>query len=101
MEFIHEADRIYANDEKGRLVAEITFPKVNGVPVIDHTFVDDSLRGQGIAGKLVRAALDQLRTEKAPEIRATCSYVQVWAERHPEEGIIPEGPMACQVNGRH
>ena len=62
MEFQREPGRIYAmNGEK--LVAEVTFPERDGVAVIDHTFVDDSLRGQGVAGQLVRAAVDQIRTE--------------------------------------
>jgi predicted GNAT family acetyltransferase len=81
MEFKYEADRIYAEDRLGRIVAEITFTISQGIANIDHTFVDDSLRGQGIAGKLVQAAADQI-IEDGHKITATCSYAHHWFTRH-------------------
>ena len=40
-------------DENGHVVAEITFTKTSlGIFVINHTFVDESLRGQGVTSKL-------------------------------------------------
>lgn len=83
MEFQRENGRIYA-ERDGKLIAEITFPEENGVAVIDHTFVDDSLRGQGVAGRLVRAAADQIRSENK-KARAVCTYARAWFDRHPEE----------------
>ena len=51
----YEKERVYALNEDGKLVAEITFPETApGVYTMDHTFVDPSLRGQGMADKLVR-----------------------------------------------
>ena len=86
MEFQREPGRIYAmNGDK--LVAEVSFPAQDGVAVIDHTFVDDSLRGQGVAGALVRAAADQIRAE-GQKARVTCSYAQVWFQNHPEEADL-------------
>lgn len=62
MELQFEPTRVYGLDGGGRLVAEITFPCTQpGIYTIDHTFVDPSLRGQGMADKLVRAALEQIR----------------------------------------
>ena len=50
--FLREPTRVYALDGSGRLVAEITFPETApGVYTIDHTFVDASLRGQGVASR--------------------------------------------------
>lgn len=49
MEFQREPGRIYA-EEEGRVIAEVTFPDRDGAADIDHTFVDDTLRGQGVAG---------------------------------------------------
>ena len=46
MEFQREPGRIYA-EEEGRVIAEVTFPDRDGAADIDHTFVDDTLRGQG------------------------------------------------------
>lgn len=89
MEFQRETGRIYA-EKDGELIAEITFPEEDGVAVIDHTFVDDSLRGQGVAGQLVRAAVDQIRREHK-QARAVCSYAKAWFERHPEEADLLRG----------
>ena len=51
MEFTKETNRIFAKDVAGKLIAEITFPNRSATTVdINHTFVDDSLRGQGVAG---------------------------------------------------
>ena len=55
MELIHQENRIYAENDAGKVIAEVTFPQENDSTVcLDHTFVDDSLRGQGVAGKLVK-----------------------------------------------
>ena len=63
MEFIVERERIYKMDDQGHLLAEITFPEVReGVFNIDHTFVDESLRGQGVAGQLMEAAVSQIHS---------------------------------------
>ncbi len=83
MEFCHEPGRIFALDESGRLLAEVTFPRREGVAEIDHTFVDPSLRGQGVAGQLLQAAADTLRAQGL-KARPTCSYAVRWFETHPE-----------------
>lgn len=83
-DLIREPTRVYALDEAGRLAAEITFPMTEpGVYCIDHTFVDASLRGQGMADKLVRAALEQIR-ENGGTPAATCSYAAAWLAKHPQ-----------------
>lgn len=86
MELQKENGRIYA-EKDGKLIAEITFPEQEGVAVIDHTFVDDSLRGQGVAGQLVRAAVEQIRS-RGEKARPVCSYARTWFDRHPEEADL-------------
>ena len=89
MEFQREPGRIYA-EEEGRVIAEVTFPDRDGAADIDHTFVDDSLRGQGVAGKLMEAAAKQLReTDKKAVL--TCSYAVKWFEKHPEYSSVVKG----------
>ena len=84
-DLIKETSRIYARDETGRLVAEITFPMTEpGIYCINHTFVDASLRGQGMADKLVRAALEQIRSNGGTPA-ATCSYAAAWLKKHPDQ----------------
>lgn len=64
--------------------AEITYrEKPNGTLVYHHTYVPDELRGQGIAGKITRFALDWAR-EKGKLVRATCPYIVKYLEDHPE-----------------
>ena len=76
--FQTEQNRIFMTDAQGKTVAEITFPETApGIYTIDHTFVDGSLRGQGVASKLVQAAVDEIRRRNG-EVRATCSYAVKW-----------------------
>jgi len=82
MEFIKEENRIYAKNEDGMLVAEITFQaNENNIYNIDYTFVDESLRGQGIAGKLVEEAVKTIKN-KGGKVEATCSYANKWLQEH-------------------
>ena len=74
--------RIFCEDAAGKLLAEITFPDADAhTACIDHTFVDDSLRGQGVAGELMRRAV-ALLTEQGKQVTATCSYAAHWLEKH-------------------
>ena len=82
MNFIKEPNRIYLQDENSKVVAEITFKETEkGIYNIDHTFVDESLRGQGIASKLVEEAVKEIEA-KGGKVEATCSYAKSWLEKH-------------------
>ena len=84
--FKKEKSRIYLENEKGELIAEITFPEMSpGVYTINHTFVDDSLRGQGVASKLVQAAVDEIE-RLGGTVKATCSYAVAWFEKQKNTG---------------
>ena len=83
MEYRNKPGRIYVQGEDGTVLAEVTFPPEDGVADINHTFVDESLRGQGIAGELVRRAAEQILKD-GNRIKATCPYAVKWLERHPE-----------------
>ena len=49
--------------------------------------VDPSLRGQGVAGQLVKRAAGALRST-GRKARVTCSYARDWFARHPEEADV-------------
>lgn len=84
MEFKKEENRIYIDDENGNVLAEIEFEKLaDNKYNIYHTFVDERLRGQGVASKLVEAAINEIRARDG-EIQATCSYAKTWIEKHKE-----------------
>ena len=81
MNYIIESNRIYAKDGTGKVIAEITFPNDGNTYCIDHTFVDDSLRGQCIAGQLVKMAVEQIQ-KSGGKVIATCSYAAHWLENN-------------------
>lgn len=84
MEFKHEENRIYLENENGKCIAEVTFPKVSENKVnVNHTFVDSTLRGQGVADKLLNALAQKLRKDNNKAV-ASCSYAIDWFEKHPE-----------------
>ncbi|MDR3253953.1 MAG: N-acetyltransferase [Synergistaceae bacterium] len=91
MDFIREYNRVYAKDESGRVVAEVTFPPAgNGIVDINHTFVDDSLRGGGIASELLENAYDRIKSD-GKKARLTCAYAVKWFEkRHDRRDILAE-----------
>ncbi|TAL74605.1 MAG: N-acetyltransferase [Rhodanobacter sp.] len=49
---------------------------------ITHTGVPAAVGGRGIAGELVRTALDYARS-RGWRVELACSYAEVWVERHP------------------
>jgi len=83
MEMNHEDGRFYIEDND-KLVGEITYSEVeDGVISLDHTFVNDDYRGQGIAGKLLNAALDYADL-KSLKIVPVCEYAKSVFKRKPE-----------------
>lgn len=84
MEFKKESERIYIENEIGKTIAEITFPHISDDVVnIDHTYVDKSLRGQGVAEKLMLAVTEHLRNNNK-KAKATCSYASKWFIKNDE-----------------
>jgi predicted GNAT family acetyltransferase len=79
MEFKYQPGRVYLEDPNGRPIAEILFPNVDKKTVnITHTWVDESLRGQGIAAKLVEEVIAQLKKSGKKAI-LTCPYAKAYS----------------------
>ncbi len=84
MEFIKSNDRIYCEDKDGKLLAEITFPEsADDIVNINHTFVNESLRGQGVAGQLMQGVVDYI-IDNNKRAYPTCSYAVKWFEKNKE-----------------
>lgn len=67
----------------GRRIAEMTYTRTNpALVVVDHTFVDPSLRGQGVARQLQDAMVAWAR-ETATKVVPVCSYVRVQFDHDP------------------
>ena len=58
-----------------------------GVMTIVHTEVPDELAGQGIAGDLMRAALELARSN-GWRVRPACSYAAAFMDKHPEYATL-------------
>ncbi len=99
MNYITETNRIHAEDTSGKIIAEVTFPTKDGISMIDHTFVDNSLRGQGIAGELVKMAADKILADGG-KIAATCPYAVAWFQKHPEYPVVSCGSPSCRISRR-
>ncbi len=64
MEFEKNENRFFKNDESGKMIAEVTYvPSGEDKVILDHTFVDPSLRGQGIAAQLVDRVVEEMENE--------------------------------------
>lgn len=83
MKYVIEKERIYSLGPASNVLAEVTFPTADGVATINHTFVDESLRGQGIASELVRLAAEKILAD-GNRISASCPYAVSWFRLHPE-----------------
>ncbi|MGE0099179.1 MAG: GNAT family N-acetyltransferase [Hydrogenophaga sp.] len=67
----------------GRRIAEMTYSRTHpSLIVVDHTFVDPSLRGQGVARQLQDAMVTWAR-ENATQVVPVCSYVKLQFDRDP------------------
>jgi predicted GNAT family acetyltransferase len=62
---------------------ELTYQVDGDRLVLQHTEVDDSLRGQGAAGRLVRAALARA-TDDGLTVVPRCPYARRWLREHPD-----------------
>ena len=71
----------YLDNEQGKRIAEISYVWSGEKKIIaNHTWVDDSLRGQGMARQLLDTLVEFAR-EKQLKIVPTCSYVDVMFRR--------------------
>ena len=70
--------------------AELRYSLRGGRMVIDHTGVPDAIGGRGIAGILVKAALDLARA-RGWRVVPACSYSAAYVQRHPEYADLIEG----------
>ena len=70
-------------EEEGEWIAELTYERNNGTMTVDHTEVDEKLRGEGVGEDLVRAAVEYAR-ENSLKINPVCPYTKKVIDRTPE-----------------
>ena len=79
----HDAARLRFSTTVDSHEAELVYRLQGGSLVIDHTGVPPAIGGRGVAGDLVKAALDYARAEGLRVVPA-CSYSAAYVQRHPE-----------------
>ena len=68
----------------GEVLATVSFrPCGDATTELYHTFVDDRLRGQGVAAKLMEAAAREMR-RRGTQVLPTCPYAAKWFAVHEE-----------------
>lgn len=76
--------------EDGTEVGFATYTELPNAITMNTTFVDPAHQGKGIAGRLIKHALDDLRETSTKRIEPACSYVVAYIEKHPEYRDLTE-----------
>lgn len=64
MEIKEETNRLALYNDEGNEIGEMTWSNAGeDMMIIDHTYVDDTYRGQGLAAKLVAAGVEKARRD--------------------------------------
>lgn len=65
--------------------AELAYSRpASGVIDFTHTYVDEALRGRGLADELARAALAYAR-EEGLRVKTSCTFMRAFMQRHAAE----------------
>lgn len=105
MDFKYDKDRIYLENENGKIIAEADIRKISDTEVdVVHVYVDPSLRGHGLAGDVMEKVTDHLRKNNL-KAHASCSYANMWFMRNKEKCsdiISPgiRGSLSCRIDGK-
>ena len=75
---------ILRNDE---VLAELTYSVGGALAILDHTDVDERLRGTGAGARLVKAAVEWARAEKM-QIVPLCPFAKSVFDKTPDYGDV-------------
>jgi predicted GNAT family acetyltransferase len=83
------AEHRYELTVEGHLAATY-YQIADGVITFVHTEVPDALAGRGVGSKLVKGALDQVRSQGL-KVVAQCPFVKAYIEKHAEYADLLNG----------
>jgi predicted GNAT family acetyltransferase len=72
----------------GRAAGNLAYERTERLVVLTRTEVHPDLEDLGVAGALVRSALDDVRAEGTTRVLAGCPYAGWWLERHSDYGDL-------------
>ena len=87
----HPQEAHFAITVDGERAGVVEYVEETGHRTFVHTEIDDAFSGQGLAGILVRQALDATRADGL-RIRATCPYVRKFLSKNHEWDDIVDMP---------
>ncbi len=89
---VRQADRQFEITVDGKLAGKTQFFEQDGKRVFFHTEVGDEYGGRGLAGILVKDALDTTRSEGL-RVVPVCPYVAAYVKKHDDEyGDLVDAP---------
>lgn len=81
----HDADNQEFTATENGHPAELAYSlPTPGTIDFTHTYVDEALRGRGLADELARAALAYAR-EQGLKVKTSCTFMRAFVERHHAE----------------
>lgn len=88
MEIFEDSNSFYVNDAQGKRVAEVVFvPTGEHLSIIEHTDVDESLKGQGVGKQLVARVVEKMRKQNR-KIIPLCPFAKHEFDTTPEYADI-------------
>lgn len=89
---VRQADRQFEVIVDGKVAGKTQFFEQDGKRVFFHTEVGDEYGGRGLAGILVKDALDTTRSEGL-RVVPVCPYVAAYVKKHDDEyGDLVDAP---------
>ncbi len=81
--------RRYEVTVEGEVAGASYYRDADGVRIVTHTEVGDEFEGQGVGGRLIAGALDDIRA-RGLRIKPVCPFAAAYIKRHPEYGDLVE-----------
>lgn len=90
-----ESDR-FSIAVDGKPAGFTQFVESEGRRIFFHTVIDDAFEGQGLAGQVVREALDATRADGL-RVVPVCPYVNRYVQKHDDWADLVERPTRADI----
>lgn len=89
----------YVVEVDGEWAGKAVYHMRGGRHLFVHTEIDDSFSGMGVGTRLVRAALDDVRS-KGGQVVPICPFFVAYIKRHPEYEDIVDREITDRINSK-